>query len=336
MNIFRKILAHLLLLVSLCATAQVQKEFSGQKIPAERDREYNYFYDPRRHDDHGSRKMKQMSRNIYLRDDMLWHVETANVSYRYAGNVSLLSASRYGLTDRLELSTYLVQDVIRPSLFLKSLWKIYKHKWFISSRFDVANAYPGMSLAQSYDVSRVIGPEDKIPLVFEVGHELLVSRAFYEDQNCSDGSAYLIFTGGLGTYWGINCNRSAAPDLPQVNYHFITNRAETLTGQGFRLRFKFWADGRLSNRFYARGGVFYHVGSFTKHHALEMHVEGEFFFSSRISLKAGFLTSFASYTDVEKHAAIWPLLDFTYYFGKKRLRSSTLFDRGVMQGSYGL
>lgn len=293
-------------------------------------------YEPRYGSDWGEGKSQLNGlRGLFkLRDDLLWHAEAANVVYRGAGNASLLSASRYGLTERLELSTYLVEDVIRPTIYAKVLWKTFdRKKWFLSSRFDLANAYPGMSLAQSMEVERVIKPTvEKIPLVFEVGHEMLLSRAWYTDPNCSDGSVYLIMTGGIGLYGGIRCVKGDTID--QSRFHFLANRSETLIDNGFRARLKFWVDGRLTGRLYAHGGVYYHTGLFTKHHAVELQGEAEFFFSSKISAKVGFLTSFAHYSGIEKHAAIWPIVDVTYYFGQRNKTSvSDLFRRSERRGS---
>ena len=290
-------------------------------------------YNPRKGDDHGDAKKRQVEKLKHaMRDDILWHAEAANVVYRHAGNVSLLSASRWGLSEKIELSTYLALDVIRPTVYVKVLWKVFDKRWFLASRFNVANAYTGMSLAQTLGVSRVISDTAQIPTVFEVGHEMLLSRAWFSDQNCSDGSVYLIITAGLGLYGGFNV--SSVPDLDQVRFHFLANRGETVTGTGWRGRLKFWADGRINARIFLHGGLAYHFGSFSHHHTIELQGEGEYFFNSKFSAKLGFLTSFGSYTRVDKNAAIWPIIDLTYYFGKKDMsRRSSLFERGIYKGS---
>ncbi len=289
-------------------------------------------FNPRNGEDHGEKRKNIVNGRGYykLRDDILWHAEAANVVYPKAGNVSLLSASRYGVTERLELSTYLVEDVARPTLYAKLLIGVFDKRWFVSSRFDIANAYPGMSLAKRHKVERIIEPDAKVPLVFEAGHELLVSRAWFTDPNCSDNSAYLILTGGIGLYGGIRCAKGDTIDQPK--FHFIANRSETLIDNGFRARFKLWADGRLTNRLFAHGGIAYHTGFFSKHHAVEIQAEGEFFFSHALSAKLGFLTSFAHYKGIDSHAAIWPMADFTFYFGGRNNRAeSSLFQRRVFK-----
>lgn len=267
-----------------------------------------------------------------MRDDILWHAEAANVVYRHAGNLSLLSASRWGLTERVELSTYLALDVARPTVYVKALWKVYDKRWFLASRFDIANGYPGMRLGQKLGMNQFIREEAGIPLVFELGHELLLSRAWFTDQNCSDGSVYLILTAGLGLYGSYNFSDN--DDLLQVPRHFLANRGETLVGSGFRGRLKLWADGRLTSRINLHGGIAYHFGTFSHHHSVELQAEGEYFFSSKLSGKLGFLTSFGNYARVEKNAAIWPIIDVTYYFGKRDLSGrSQLFNRGVYKSS---
>lgn len=292
-----------------------------------------YYYNPLRGDTHKAEKKEQRRRDfIGVRDDILWHAEGANVVYRGAGNVSLLSASRWGMTERVELSTYVALDVARPTLYVKALWKVYDKRWFLSSRFNVANAYPAMRIGQRLGLNGFIHEEAEIPVVFELGHELLLSRAWFTDLNCSDGSVYLIVTGGLGLYGGYNF--SDAEDLPQVPRHFLANRGETLVGSGFRGRLKVWADGRLTDRLALHGGMAYHFGTFEHHGALEIQAEGEYFFSYRLGVKLGFLTSFGNYERVEKGAAIWPLVDVTYYFGKRDVsKRSSLFGRGVYRSS---
>ncbi len=289
-----------------------------------------FVFNARKSDDLGKFKEAQGEQRYYnVRDDVLWHAEAANVVYPKAGNISLLSASRYGMTEGLELSTYLAEDVMRPTLYAKLLIGVFNKKWFASSRFDIANAYPGMKIAQKLEVDRIIGQGVKIPLVFEVGHELLVSRAWFTDPNCSDNSVYLILTGGIGLYGSFRCNK--ADTLDQPRFHFMANRSETLIDKGFRARFKIWADGRLTNRLYAHGGVSYHTGFFSCHHAVELQAEGEFFFNSSLSAKLGVLASFAHYRGIDNHAAAWPIVDVTYYFGKRRTRDLSLFDRRTIR-----
>lgn len=290
-------------------------------------------YNPRRGDDHGKSKLRLLNRKLAgLRDDVLWHVEAANVTYPMAGNASLLSASRLGLTERLEFSSYLLFDVGRPTLHAKILWHVFDKRWFLSSRINVSNAYPAMSLARSHGLNGLIREEAEIPLVFEVGHEALLSRGWFSDPNCSDGSVYLILTAGLGVYGGFKFNN--VEDLDQAPRHFLANRGETLISDGFRGRLKFWADAQLMGRINVHGGLSYHFGSFTKHHAVELQLEGEYFFTARLSGKLGFLTSFANYRRVDRGAAIWPMLDVSYYFGGRNTRrQSSLFRRGIYKGS---
>ncbi len=283
-------------------------------------------YNPRYGDDEGELRRAILDlKPEKLRDDILWHAEAANVVYPKAGNVSLLSATRYGVTDKLELSTYIVEDVMRPTIYAKLLWGRFGKHWFASSRFDIANAYSGMKLGQRLEVERICPPDVKVPLVFELGHELLVSRAWYTDQNCSDGSVYFILTGGIGLYGSFIASRGDTIEQPR--FHFMANRSETLIDKGFRARFKIWADGRLTNRIYAHGGVAYHTGFFSKHHAVELQAEGEYFFKSYLSGKLGVLASFAHYKGISNHAAAWPIIDVTYYFGKRNKRNeSNLFN----------
>ena len=289
-----------------------------------------YRFYPRYNDNHGMYKQKLLKYENYKRAERMWHVESAWTMPRHAGNASLLSASRFGLTERIELSTYAVEDIFRPTLYAKVHWKTFKKRYFLSSRFNIANAYSGMKIFQKKEVDRIIAQNVDIPLVFEVGHELLFTKAWYSDPNCTDGTVYMAMTGGIGVYGGFCVN--GVDDLDQIRFHFLANRGETLTGNGFRLRFKYWIDGRITANLYVHGGVSYHVGSFLHHHALELQGEAEYIFRlfyHHWGAKLGFLTSFANYTKIDKHAAIWPIVDLSFYFGNPRHKSSDLFTPGV-------
>lgn len=263
------------------------------------------------------------TRELIARDDLLYHSETAYTTYRGAGNVSLISESRVALSNKTELSTRLVADVAAPILLLKQLWYTdSRHKWYISSKFNAQTAYPGYKIAQRQGYKWIADTSEVIPFVSEFGHEFLLTYAKRGDLNCTKGDAYLLFTFGIGTYFGVNFN---TPNLKQPRYHFLANRSTTMIDDGFLFRFKVWCDGIINNWLVLHGGVFLYSGTFTRPFAAEIHGEAEAFLLRTLSFKLGFVSSFANYANIEERAYILPMADISIYFGKKRNRDHSLF-----------
>lgn len=291
----------------------------------------NFMFEPRAYNEHGATKKRQQKvKFTQRRDDYLWHEESAGTVSKRCGNLSLLSASRYGVNDRVTLSTFLVQDVVRPALYCKVLWKVLNKRWFFASRFGVENAYPGMRLCQKHELFGV-SPDFEPPMAFELSHEFLATYGFFRDANCSDGSLWLALTGGLAFFGSINFRN--CPDLEQLEWHFIANRGETLVGDGFRGHLKVWADWKINPRWSVHGGPFLHFGGFRKHAAFELRAEGEFFINALFSVKAGGFLSCANYERVKSKIGGLPMVDFTWYFGKAKLRGKELFDRSMYRRS---
>lgn len=286
----------------------------------------NFYYDPRAGDEHGKTKLRQQRvRFGQVRDDYLWHEESAGIPSRHCGNLSLLSATRFSLNYHVQLSTYLVQDVVRPALFCKVLWTVLKKHWYFTSRFGLENGAPGMKICQRHELFGVKKEGWTIPAAIELSHEFLASYAFFHDANCSDGSLYLVLTGGLALFGSINFR--SCPDLEQLEWHFVANRGETLLGDGFRGRLKLWADWKIGPRWTIHGGPQLHFGGFRKHVAFELQAEAEFFLNALFSLKAGGMMSCANYNNVKHKVGGLPMIDFTWYFGKGDFRGRQLFDQ---------
>lgn len=260
---------------------------------------------------------------LMARDDLLYHAETAYTTYKGAGNFSFISESRWAISNKNELSTRIVADIAAPILSLKHLW--YKDKmqhWYISSKFNVQTGYTGYKMAQKQGYKWIADTTETIPIVAEFGHELLVTHALRGDINCTKGDAYLLFTFGLGTYFGVNFNSDA---LKQPRYHFLANRTATMIDNGILLRIKFWCDGIVNNWLVLHSGIFLYTGSFSKAFAAEIHAEAEAFIFNNLSAKLGFISSFANYDHIDSKAYILPMADISIYFGKKRNRDHSLF-----------
>ncbi|MCQ2229645.1 MAG: hypothetical protein MJZ13_07865 [Bacteroidales bacterium] len=266
---------------------------------------------------------KGQRRSASKRDDILWHSEAANTQYSHAGNISLLTDSRFGLNDRLELSTFLAFDFFQPNIAAKYRWNAKPKQWFVSSKVNLGNAYPGMKFAQDHDKTDYIDTIAKIPVVGEIGHELIVSRRFNRDVNCSDGSEWLILTASLGTYWGIDIKSGTVSQIPK---HFLANRSMVLIDNNFLCSLKLWADWQMFNWMHLHGGMRFHHWSEKKSFAYELQAEGEVFLTTTMSARLGFAFSAANYKSTKQSCGIIPIADFTYYFGKKKSNERSLFN----------
>ncbi len=262
-------------------------------------------------------------RRAQLRDDVLWHAETARTNARRTGNVSITSASRLGLAERLELSTYLAFDFFQPNLMLKYRWNKAPQEWYFASKMNIGNAYTGLKFAQRQGYTDYVAADDVIPKVVELGHEFIVSRQFSTDANCSDGKEWLILTASVGTYFGIEVSEGTVQQLP---YHFLANRSMVLIDNDFLVSLKLWADWKVANWFNLHGGMRFYNWSLDKNFAFELQAEAEAFVTGALSVKLGGAFSAANYERTKHRVGGIPMVDITYYFGKKSGNERSLFN----------
>lgn len=300
------------------------------------------------------------------RTDQLWHAETARTAARGNGNISLTTASRYGITDYLEVSTYLGFDFFQPNVALKyqwnhrerrsrvrSSWRSYagegpekirpnrktksieyygrnnsysgvaESPWYFASKLNVGNAYTGLKFAQESGYTDYVGAGDALPVVVELGHEFMASYAFSQDKNCSDGSEWLILSGSVGTYYGIEISEGSVLELP---YHFLANRGDVLIGDNFLLGLKGWVDWKWFGNLFLHGGFRVHNRNFDGGKwDVEVQGELEWLPSSLVSVRVGVVGSVAKYERVDSRVGVIPILDLTVYLGKPRIRENRLF-----------
>lgn len=300
--------------------------------------------------------------NLY-RDDMLYHSESAYVTPKGRANISLLKYSRLGLGKDWELSTNIAEDVFRPIVGAKYQWAQWgkmNRVNIISSSMSLSTFYPGLQIAKNLEMEEIVVPEKKsnrlnvvsssispstfnpdlwiaqkvevddpvsprtkIAKAFEIGHELLYTHVWSSDPNCSTGNPYAALTIGIATYWGINMAESG---MAQMQLHVLAQRSPTYCNTGFRMHLKCWADGYINPWLTLHGGMFTQLGPSLKHPvSLEGRVEAEFFLTPRLSLTLGGIGSLGNFEGVKTLAMGYPMVDFTFYFGKKRSMSG-LFD----------
>ncbi|MCF0189698.1 MAG: hypothetical protein HUJ96_00405 [Marinilabiliaceae bacterium] len=258
---------------------------------------------------------KKGRKSSVFREDQLFHSESAYVTRENNGNVSLLSYSRYGLST-WELSTCLATDAFRPMLFGKRKLKEYNKDNFLSMKVNFGTYYPMFALGQRMKIEEVADADADIPYILEIGNELLFSHIWSYDPNCSTGKPFMVLTIGIGTYGGVNFSDS--PIRP-VYYHFVAQRKSTACDWGFRGHLKGWVDGYVNSWLVAHGGLWIQAGMYLTHPlSAEVRGEAEFFLTPAFSAKLGVMGSFGNFEGVKNKAAVLPMFDLTYYFGRKK------------------
>lgn len=253
------------------------------------------------------------------RDDILWHSESANTVYPGTGNISVTSPSRYGLKTGLELLSTLPLNYWVPNLTLKKRWA--NNKWFISSKHGIYSATPGLYWAQKRNYPSIIDSTAKIPIVISFKNELLFSRYISKENRCSREQPFVILTAGLGVDFGVPIGESG---LTEMDEHLLTNRSPALTGRGAVGYAKIRADWQINGMITFGGGLKYFYGNFTGNHAFEQTSELQTFIIPGLSFNIGYVLSIAQY-DTPGNISIFPLLDISWYFGRRQSRQKGLW-----------
>jgi hypothetical protein len=255
------------------------------------------------------------------RDDIFWGSETANTVYVRAGNISLLTPSRYGIKQDLEISTVLGFDFWIPNAFIKKRWKNDRLK--IATRHGLYSATPGLNWAQKQDLNDYVDSLAEIPFVISLRNEVFFSYAFYHDVGCIQRQPFIILTLNLGVDGGIPIGNST---IDEFEHHFLTNRSPALLGQGATGFAKLRLDSKMYDYLYFATSMNFFYGTFTNNFGFENHTSIQTFFTKTFSVSAGFYVSFADY-NLKNKAGILPFLDISWYFGQKESRQKGLFNK---------
>jgi len=172
------------------------------------------------------------------REDFFWNSESANTVNKRAGNISIITPSRYGIDQGLELSAVLGLEYWVPNVMVKKRW--YNDKFIVSSRHGLYSGTPGFHWAQKKGHYDIVDSLADIPFVLSMKNEVLLSYTFYKNKlNCVKKEPYVIFTVNGGVDFGISFGDST---LSEINHHFLTNRSPALTGHGVTGYFGFRGD----------------------------------------------------------------------------------------------
>nr|WP_321407044.1 hypothetical protein [uncultured Carboxylicivirga sp.] len=253
------------------------------------------------------------------RDDILWHSESANTVYPKAGNISLISPSRYGIKPGLEVSSNVFMNYWVPNLTLKKRWA--NNNWYVATKHGLYSATPGINFAQKNNFTSIVDSAVQIPFVLSVKNELIVSKYISSDNRCSNDQPFVILSAGIGVDVGISFGESG---LTEMREHFLTNRSPSLTGKGAIGYAKVRADWEISNMLMLGGQLKYFRGNFTGNQAFEQSTELQTFITPTLSFNIGYILSIANYNTPNK-LSVLPLIDINWYFGKKQSRQKGLW-----------
>jgi len=263
------------------------------------------------------------SRESTERDDIFWGSETANTVYIHAGNISLLTPSRYGIKQDIEISTVLSFDFWVPNAFVKKRWRNERLK--IATRHGLFSGTPGLHWAQNHGHYEYVDSLADIPVVISMRNEVFFSYAFYHDVGCIQRQPFIIITLNLGIDGGVPIGKST---LKEFEHHFLTNRSPALLGQGVTGFAKARLDSKMYDYLYFTTSMNFFYGTFNGNFAFENHTSVQTFITNNFSVSAGFYVSFANY-ELDSKAGILPFIDFSWYFGQKESRQKGLFNKGM-------
>ncbi len=255
------------------------------------------------------------------RDDIFWNSETANTVYVKAGNISLLTPSRYGIRQDLELETVLGLDYWMPNILVKKRWKNGRLK--IASRHGLYSGTPGFYWAQNHGYYEYVDSLARIPVVISMRNEVFFSYAFYHDVGCIQRQPYIILTFNAGADFGVPIGESS---LNELQKHFLTNRSPALTGQGVTGFGKVRVDTKFYDYLYFFSSMNFFFGGFTGGFAFENQTAIQTFVTKNFSVSAGLYLSLANY-GTDSKAGILPFFDLSWYFGQKESRQKGLFNK---------
>ncbi|MBN2166663.1 MAG: hypothetical protein JW717_10330 [Marinilabiliaceae bacterium] len=320
---------YILLLVLICSInsliiGQTNKKFKGTKHTSKRElaKRIREGEEKNQADMPFASVPKTSMQTGMLRDDMIWKSESGNTIYNRAGNISIFEPCRYGVSNGLELQSHVLIDYWVPNLFVKKRW-YNKNKWFLSTRHGLYSAYSGLNFAKDRNMTDIIDSGVSVPFVLGVKNELLISRAFIKDYSCTPNQPSWILNTGIGFDFGVPFETS---ELNEIEGHFIANRSASMIDNGYFAYIFAGAIIQVNRSILVNASLKYFYGSFSGNHAVEQKTMAEFFLSDFISASVGYKVSIAGYQNTSAFGII-PVLDITWYLGKKESREKGLFGK---------
>ncbi|MFW6352017.1 MAG: hypothetical protein ACOC2E_06485 [Bacteroidota bacterium] len=255
-----------------------------------------------------------------LRDDHIWTAGAAATSYAKAGNLSLSSASRYGISQGIELQTWLGLDYWIPNLFVKR--EISRGNIWISSLHGFYSSWPGLKQVSSGGGPFPADSLSGVPLTLSVKNQLIVSKLFYDVMDCNPHQPYLVLSASLALDYGIAFSEE---EIYMKERHLLTPRAKSYLGEGLLGTISVRGDWKINPVLFGRGEIRALVGNFPSGMAIEQQSSVEYFPFRDLSLSGGYVLGIGNFGS--RFLSLWPLVDISIYFGRKQGHKQGLFEK---------
>ncbi len=260
------------------------------------------------------------ARENFQRDDHIWSAETAYITTVNAGNLSITTPSRIGIHRNNELQSLLGAAFWVPNLMLKH--RIRSDNWWIASRHGIYSSTPGLEWAKQNKHQSIADSLVKVPHIFTIRNELIISKPWDNDYTCVNQQPYLILTAALALDYGFPIGSN---DLIDIDEHLGGSRNPALTGKGLLMNARLRADAQLTYRTFIEGGVKFFFHNFETLNAVEHHAALNYFLNHNTSISPGYILSFVN--SGSSKVKIFPSIDLTWYFGEKPRRPRGLFEQ---------
>ena len=253
-----------------------------------------------------------------LRDDHIWAAGTAATSYTKAGNLSLSSASRYGLSQGIELQTWLGLDYWIPNLFVKR--EISRGDIWISSLHGAYSSWPGLKHISANDGPFPADSVSGVPLTLSLKNQFIVSKPFYDVMDCNPHQPFLVISASLALDYGMAFSDE---EIYIEERHLLTPRSKSYAGDGLLGTLAIRGDWQINPVLFGRGEIRALAGNFPSGIAFEQQSSVEFFPFRDLSLSGGYVLGLANLGS--GFLSLWPFVDISLYFGRKQGRKRGLF-----------
>ena len=253
------------------------------------------------------------------RIDFIWSYETANTVPVYAGDISLITPSRFSVRRGVEFGGSILGLAVVPDFYLKKKW--IEGKFYLSSRHQIYSYSPMLYWAREMEYSSIYPLQGNLPISIALKNEVILSKPFLKSIKCGTvKQPYIIVTGAVGVDYGIPIEKSG---IDVMERKLLKQRSGVILGGGGFLTARLQGDFLITRDLYATvafRGLF--AGS-QSGNSLEHNSLMRFKLTPRFSVSGGYWLTLGKGTE----SAIMPIIDLTYHFGNKQGREKGLFKR---------
>ncbi|WP_430936595.1 hypothetical protein [Saccharicrinis sp. 156] len=253
------------------------------------------------------------------RADFIWSYETANTVPQNAGNISIITPSRFSNRKGVEFGASIGGLAVVPAFYLKKRWT--EGRWYFASRHQVYSYAPMLYWGNELGYTSIYPLNRNLPVSIALKNELILSKPFLKDLNCGSAEqAYIILTGAIAYDYGFEVEET---DVELMQRKLLRQRSNVILGGG-----GFWS-ARIQGDFYIRRNLYATLavrGLFSDSpvgKSVEQNSSVKLKLTPRFSLSAGYWMTFGNGTETP----ILPIIDLTYHFGNKQGREEGLFGR---------